>query len=565
MSVALVLILGGGVVGLLVCAGIGGVVAWTFYSTTKPQVAEARPETLRATGEIAMAPRTDPVKKPDTSPRELLLGKWENQDAKMVMAFRDNGSLQMTAADAPEMKGTYQFLADDLLSVTLSLPDGQKLTQKLKLKVTLDELATTDEEGKVDRYKRSTAGASKTPDPVPAVPDTVSPEKVPGLLACWKFDEGKGTTAADTSKNGLKATLHGGRWVPGVNGTAVQFDKVGEYLDYGEPQALSFKAGASFTFTGWLRTVAQQGPIVSQRNSKDGGAVIDLSLSDGQLKAEVRADGKEMGNPAMVIGRPVNDGQWHHFALTNDGRGTIELFIDGATQEKDTVGNAVGAITTDLRALGSERFWDRVGFFPPEKCSWQGAIDEFCIFDRVLSTAEVRNLSGPRPFVDKPMAGDNPREKKPPAPPAAGNLGKLRLPLETGWKAEFQPFFNSWTIEKYTPGKDGFNESNRLTVRRLLSGEPAEADAFVARLKEMDFLDIGYQWTEVTARDKLADGFVIKGLTRDHTVKDAKPVLGLVVVRDVAGDKLCGTSNSLRNEAVRTEALEMVKKASLEE
>jgi hypothetical protein len=48
-------------------------------------------------------------------------------------------------------------------------------------------------------------------------------------------------------------------------------------------------------------------------------------------------------------------------------------------------------------------------------------------------------------------------------------------------------------------------------------------------------------------------------------VPEARPVLGLVVVRDVAGGKLCGTSNSLRNEAVRNEALEMVKKASLEE
>jgi hypothetical protein len=143
------------------------------------------------------------------------------------------------------------------------------------------------------------------------------------------------------------------------------------------------------------------------------------------------------------------------------------------------------------------------------------------------------------------------------------DLGKLRVQLEPGWKAEYQKFFNSWTIEKYTPGKDGFNESNRLTVRRLLGGEPTEVDAFAAKLKEKDFLDIGYQWTDVTAKGKLADGFFVKGWTRDHTVKDAKPVLGLVMVRDVAGGKLCGTSSSLRNEAVRTEALEMFQKAIL--
>src|SRR5438876_10894056 len=41
----------------------------------------------------------------------------------------------------------------------------------------------------------------------------------------WKFDEGTGTVAADSSGNGNTGTLVGGpTWVPGVSGQALSFD-----------------------------------------------------------------------------------------------------------------------------------------------------------------------------------------------------------------------------------------------------------------------------------------------------------------------------------------------------
>jgi hypothetical protein len=219
-----------------------------------------------------------------------------------------------------------------------------------------------------------------------------SPAELAGLLAYWKLDEGKGTTAQDASANKMKATLHGGRWVAGANGTALQFEKDSEYLDYGNLPRLNFKAGAPFTFAGWVKTTAQRGAVVSQRNSKDGGAVIDITLDGGKLDGLVRADGKELGQHAQVTGRSIDDGKWHHFALTRDTGRTIELFIDGESQGKATGADAGGAITTDLRTLGSERYWVRVGFPNPQ---FVGAVDEFCVFDRALTSEQIRKLAGP--------------------------------------------------------------------------------------------------------------------------------------------------------------------------
>src|SRR5207248_243882 len=123
----------------------------------------------------------------------------------------------------------------------------------------------------------------------------------------------------DGSSNKMKATLHGGRWVEGVIGTALRFDKDGEYLDYGDSEKLNFKAGAPFTFAGWVKTKADSGAVVSQRNSKEGaGGIIDLTLSEGKLNVLVLSDGGRYGQFATMTGGAVNDGKWHQFALTRD-------------------------------------------------------------------------------------------------------------------------------------------------------------------------------------------------------------------------------------------------------
>jgi len=52
------------------------------------------------------------------------------------------------------------------------------------------------------------------------------------LLAYWKFDEGSGTTAGDSSGNGNDGTLvNGPTWVSGRHGMALSFDGVDDYVE----------------------------------------------------------------------------------------------------------------------------------------------------------------------------------------------------------------------------------------------------------------------------------------------------------------------------------------------
>jgi hypothetical protein len=225
--------------------------------------------------------------------------------------------------------------------------------------------------------------------PVHGTPPPVT--QFPGLLGYWRFDEGQGTRAADSSGNGLHATVVNGRWVEGVRGKALHLSGPGSYLDYGDSPRLSFAAGAPFTLSLWARTGRARGTLLSQRHNARGGPVIDILLDAGRVTAQVRQDGTDLAAPVTLNGGTAGDGAWHHVALTRDGE-TLELFLDGVSQGRNRGELSGGAITTNWRALGSERYWTANGSFGDP--SFEGSLDEFCAFGRTLRADEVRALAG---------------------------------------------------------------------------------------------------------------------------------------------------------------------------
>jgi hypothetical protein len=245
--------------------------------------------------------------------------------------------------------------------------------------------------------RNAAPAALPTPEPAKTTPRATiqkSPlsKKAPGLLAYWSFDEGEGVRAADASGNQLHATLVNASWTDGIRGKALRLSGQGSYLDYGDSPRLSFAARAPFTIAFWTRTSRARGTLLSQRNSRDGGAVIDVLLADGRAKAQVRQDGNDIFGPTEVSSGIINDGKWHHLALTREGD-SIELFLDGISQGKKNGNSSGGTITTDLRALGAERFWINHRTFAFGDPHFEGDMDEFCIFDHVLRTGEVAALA----------------------------------------------------------------------------------------------------------------------------------------------------------------------------
>jgi hypothetical protein len=219
-----------------------------------------------------------------------------------------------------------------------------------------------------------------------------SAKAMAGLIAYWSFDEGTGAKAADSSGQHHDATLEGTAWTDGIRGKALRVYGGTTCADFGDSPVFNFGDGAAFTFAGWLKTNQRDGTILSQRNSHDGAPVIDILIERGTLHVEVRPDGNEWQGPVVATNRtPLSDGQWHHFALIRDKNGGIQAFVDGASEGRAT-GDADGPITTDLRSVGLERYW--LNHPSIHTSSFDGAIDEVCIFNRALTAQEIRTLAG---------------------------------------------------------------------------------------------------------------------------------------------------------------------------
>lgn len=110
--------------------------------------------------------------------------------------------------------------------------------------------------------------------------------------------------------------------------------------------------------------------------------------TDGKLRAQLFWTGSAM---PMVVQQWVNDGLWHHVALTGSPSGNRQnLFLDG-----QQVGSLSAPIQTDATSLytagyvgaGMWEFWPDAG--PGRVGYWPGDVGEFAYFEAELSAGEV--------------------------------------------------------------------------------------------------------------------------------------------------------------------------------
>ncbi|MCA1597732.1 MAG: LamG domain-containing protein, partial [Chloroflexi bacterium] len=226
------------------------------------------------------------------------------------------------------------------------------------------------------------------------IPPTVTPVPL-ALNAFYKFDEGSGTTANDSSGNGHTGTLQGdaGYAAPGQDNspyTLILTDTNGAngYVDVPEAvinTAESYSVGAwvNLNDTGGFHTAV----------SIDGQHISAFFLQYcGQCGTfAFAAPGSDADNPASIraqatIGTP-KVGQWYYLTGVYDAaNGVIKLYVDGVLQDTQPYFGAFQA--TGHTAIGRGRFNDNpVDFFP-------GRIDEVRLYQGVLSDAQIAALAG---------------------------------------------------------------------------------------------------------------------------------------------------------------------------
>jgi hypothetical protein len=209
-------------------------------------------------------------------------------------------------------------------------------------------------------------------------PDVPPPNVMAGLMAWWKFDEGTGTSAADSSGSGNTGTLNGGAtWLatgapfPQSN-SALSFDGNNDFVSL--TRDLAPILGDTSTLAFWIRT-NQPGNDVSRAAPGVTGVDDPNTLDDivwGVLDA-AGGIGVAAGNANGVRSEPMNDNQWHHIMLTRDAPlGQHRVYIDGILSH--TASSAIGPRNTPFSALG------RI----TNGASLRASLDDVRVWNRVL-------------------------------------------------------------------------------------------------------------------------------------------------------------------------------------
>jgi hypothetical protein len=231
-----------------------------------------------------------------------------------------------------------------------------------------------------------------------------------GLVAWWSLDDGAGTVAKDSSVNGNNGVLmegpgkgstdagtegHGPNWIAGKLGDALSFDGVNDYVNLaptGSNLPAVLAGLTDCTFTVWANFQHNGGTWQRIWELSDTGAnVIFLSpcqATSGPMRFGINADS---GAEQLVDAPTTLPGGWHHVAITIDQTGpsqsTYAMYLDSVR-----VGQNVNGTLTPSRSVGMAAF-SRCWLGRPR---WQnddyysGSIDDFRVFDRVLSPAEIQ-------------------------------------------------------------------------------------------------------------------------------------------------------------------------------
>jgi Concanavalin A-like lectin/glucanases superfamily len=201
--------------------------------------------------------------------------------------------------------------------------------------------------------------------------------------AFWQFDEGSGTTAADSSGQDHTLQLTSPTWVSGHDGGALQFD--GFSTSGITPYTASLRADRAIAMTAWVKpTGGNFGGIIAA--GQPGVVVEDWGFYDMSAEAGALFNYPALGNNATYSsGLGLAAGTWSFIAVALDvDANTLAFYKDGAL-----VTSVPSPVTTSLLQRDQPIY---VGVDADAPMYYAGALDSLAIWTRALSASDVAQI-----------------------------------------------------------------------------------------------------------------------------------------------------------------------------
>ena len=220
----------------------------------------------------------------------------------------------------------------------------------------------------------------------PALTVTMPPSNVSTeVLGYWKFDEGQGGTAVDSSFYDHHGTIFGAAWAQGYIGQALDFDGTDDYVQL-QP-AMVLDNMEALTITAWIYPRVDAHWHVLDKG--DGDKRLYSEGNNRSLDGRIRYEGAHAYSKSLD--NTVRLNEWQHVALVwSRATNTTRLYHNGVEVRYATQDIGTGSPlddTTHPWTIGARGNLGSVTFF-------NGLIDEVRLYRRALAASEIGSLYG---------------------------------------------------------------------------------------------------------------------------------------------------------------------------
>jgi hypothetical protein len=240
----------------------------------------------------------------------------------------------------------------------------------------------------------------------------------PNLVVWYKFDEGEGDWAYDSSGHEFdiySSFFDAGNW--DVNGGRFEGCLVMDSnLGLDVPQTALTAINKEITVTVWANGKEDQDedtPIFDAGDASDN--FVDETGENwfkmtGLVPTEDQTVGWRAGNDTNDLlewteaDTEAWEGDWHHFAFVkNENAGTMSIYFDG--EEKESKSGTLNSLSN----IVGKQF--KIGAYNTHSDDYEGKLDDFRVYDYALSSTEIAGLFrggdlniawGPNPYHGQP-------------------------------------------------------------------------------------------------------------------------------------------------------------------
>jgi len=208
------------------------------------------------------------------------------------------------------------------------------------------------------------------------------------LVAHWRFDEGSGTIASDTSGNGNDGTVEGdAKWVAGrIGSSALSFDHSDDIVIVDYDPSLDIED--ALTISLWVNApdVVTPNHMVTKQPSGTAGnnypGNYEFRIKDNTIQflhqTSAGTDYSEYHSSSEITA-----GEWHHAAVSIVEGDFVEFYLDGVPAGSVAQLGTFGVLNDDSLRIGGRK----------DSRFFNGILDDVYIYARALTLDQIVGLS----------------------------------------------------------------------------------------------------------------------------------------------------------------------------